>query len=514
MNSKYKEALLLISFTFFTLISFSQSSTGINYQGIAKNSVGEVLVNATISLKFSIIEGNSQGNLVYQETHQITTNQTGLFNLVIGNGRTEIGRIESIKWGDAGHFLKVEMDINGGINFLDMGTTQILYVPYSLYALKSEIADSSNFSMNSIKSDSSKIADFSKRSSIADSVNIEMLSRQIFSVDSAKFSTHSVNSKRSDSSFNSLKSVWSDSSKLSLRSYKSDSSKLSLHSVHSDSSFYSEASFKSLWSDSAKIALFAQEAIQSEKSDSSIFAKFATKTYHSITSDSSNWSDLSKRSIYSDIAVTSVKADTTNFSFFSDSSRISEFSHRSYMSDSSLKSKFADSARVFKVFKDTVRIFESHVTLADKAKFAEVSERSNYYPLDKQIRIEFPMYDSHGGGLAHCSDWGSKGHNTLPDRYSIPYFDIENYSEIKSAKLLFNGYGNGSVDLINLSNSKVITGSKITLDEEFGPWKWYSSPNFLENIPKGILQLGLKLNSQTNPSRATCYEYAILILER
>jgi len=54
--------------------------------------------------------------------------------LVIGNGTVQQGVFSTIQWGSAPHFLKVELDVTGGTNFVDMGTTQLLSVPYALYA--------------------------------------------------------------------------------------------------------------------------------------------------------------------------------------------------------------------------------------------------------------------------------------------------------------------------------------------------------------------------------------------
>ena len=37
-------------------------------------------------------------------------------------------------WGSGNHFLKIEMDATGGTNYAMIGTTQMMSVPYALYA--------------------------------------------------------------------------------------------------------------------------------------------------------------------------------------------------------------------------------------------------------------------------------------------------------------------------------------------------------------------------------------------
>jgi hypothetical protein len=64
----------------------------------------------------------------------VNTDQFGLFNLTVGGGSVQSGNISTIDWAAANHYLQVGMDANGGTNFLNMGTTQLLSVPYALHA--------------------------------------------------------------------------------------------------------------------------------------------------------------------------------------------------------------------------------------------------------------------------------------------------------------------------------------------------------------------------------------------
>ncbi|MEI6766653.1 MAG: hypothetical protein WCM76_13550 [Bacteroidota bacterium] len=116
------------------LESFAQAPQAFNYQAVARNGNGIVLSNHSISLRISIIRDSVNGTNIYSEIHNTSTNQFGLFNLNIGKGSSLSGYFNQINWANASHFLKVEMDTNGSANYLNIGTTQLLSVPYALYA--------------------------------------------------------------------------------------------------------------------------------------------------------------------------------------------------------------------------------------------------------------------------------------------------------------------------------------------------------------------------------------------
>ena len=73
-------------------------------------------------------------NLVYEESHSATTSQIGLVNLSIGEGTVMSGSFSTIDWGNHNYFIEVAVDINGGSNYIVMGSTQLRSVPYALYA--------------------------------------------------------------------------------------------------------------------------------------------------------------------------------------------------------------------------------------------------------------------------------------------------------------------------------------------------------------------------------------------
>lgn len=113
---------------------FAQTPESFSYQAIVRNITGTPLSGQTVSCRFSIIRGTSGGAVVYTERHITGTNNFGLINLAIGNGTEKTGDFSSIDWEADNYFLKVEIDPDGGTTYTDMGTTQMLSVPYAQHA--------------------------------------------------------------------------------------------------------------------------------------------------------------------------------------------------------------------------------------------------------------------------------------------------------------------------------------------------------------------------------------------
>jgi hypothetical protein len=128
--------LLFILIVSYTINSYTQAPALFNYQGVARNSVGNVLQNKNISLRLSIHDGNATGTIVYAETRVVTTNPFGLFNVQVGSsGATNItGSISSVNWAVGNKYIQVEIDPNGGSSFINIGTAQLASVPYALNA--------------------------------------------------------------------------------------------------------------------------------------------------------------------------------------------------------------------------------------------------------------------------------------------------------------------------------------------------------------------------------------------
>ena len=108
----------------------------LNYQGIARNANGVALSLQQINLRLSIRDGSTTGAIVYSETRLLRTNQFGLFTVVIGStGASNVsGSFNTINWITGNKFLQVEIDPDGGNNFLNAGTSQLQSVPFAFFA--------------------------------------------------------------------------------------------------------------------------------------------------------------------------------------------------------------------------------------------------------------------------------------------------------------------------------------------------------------------------------------------
>lgn len=105
-----------------------------NYQAVARDADGHELVGKTITLRIGITNGD---RVVYSEEQTVTTSKLGLFNISVGDGEVLEGEFKSIDWGSASHFISIELDADGSGHFASMGTSQLLSVPYALYAERS-----------------------------------------------------------------------------------------------------------------------------------------------------------------------------------------------------------------------------------------------------------------------------------------------------------------------------------------------------------------------------------------
>jgi hypothetical protein len=129
--------------TLFAILLFASTEAqvpqGIPYQAAARLANGQSMTNSQIMVRFSIIDSIATGNSVYSETHSTLTNALGMFNLYIGMGNIINGTFSGIKWETNAKFLKVEIDVTGsGNNFTNVGTQQMLSVPYALRAKTAE----------------------------------------------------------------------------------------------------------------------------------------------------------------------------------------------------------------------------------------------------------------------------------------------------------------------------------------------------------------------------------------
>ena len=160
--SKISGFLFLAIFLSIGKIS-AQAPLGFNYQGVALTNAGTPVASKVISLRISLIESQQLGTIRYQETHNVNTDAYGQFSVIIGNGQAVTGKMNDVQWSKFPYYMKVELDLTGGTAYVFVGTSQLLSVPYALYANN---AGAASISVDSVKSELSTIKLIQKGDSI------------------------------------------------------------------------------------------------------------------------------------------------------------------------------------------------------------------------------------------------------------------------------------------------------------------------------------------------------------
>jgi hypothetical protein len=125
----------------------AQPPPGINYQSVAKDPMNNVAKNRDIFIKGAIRQGRIDGPIVWEEAHQAKSDIDGIFTIVIGQGTktstTTIKDISQIDWANGPFYFNLKVAVAPSIpaawwiaanNYLDMGTSQMMSVPYAMFA--------------------------------------------------------------------------------------------------------------------------------------------------------------------------------------------------------------------------------------------------------------------------------------------------------------------------------------------------------------------------------------------
>jgi len=121
-----------------TISSFAQAPEKMSYQAVIRNAANALVANQQVGMQISILQG---ATAVYEETQTPTSNSNGLVSLEIGTGTVISGSFTAIDWSAGTYFIKTETDPAGGTNYTITGTSQLLSVPYALYAKTSSDAE-------------------------------------------------------------------------------------------------------------------------------------------------------------------------------------------------------------------------------------------------------------------------------------------------------------------------------------------------------------------------------------
>lgn len=141
-----KRIFTILAAVLFTASLFAQAPQKMSYQSVVRDASDNLVINQTVGMQISILQGSLSGTVVYSEMQTPTTNDNGLLSIEFGGG---VG-FDTINWPNNSYFIKTEMDPTGGSTFTITGTSQLLSVPYALHAESaSTISTPSIFSTSS-----------------------------------------------------------------------------------------------------------------------------------------------------------------------------------------------------------------------------------------------------------------------------------------------------------------------------------------------------------------------------
>ncbi|MEI7589455.1 MAG: hypothetical protein WCJ68_08155, partial [Chitinophagia bacterium] len=153
MNRIFKILFFIIVLFSFENIMAQSLPNGILFQAVAKDASGNAAASRTIYATVDIHQKTASGLSVYTETHQVMSNDDGIFTLIVGNGVRTAGaaNFDNLSWRSEIYFINLKIAIAPSLptpgwdlskEYVDMGTSQIWAVPYAFSAFKAVIADS------------------------------------------------------------------------------------------------------------------------------------------------------------------------------------------------------------------------------------------------------------------------------------------------------------------------------------------------------------------------------------
>jgi hypothetical protein len=133
MKRNYTLLLLLVLFLFSSVSILAQTPEKMSYQAVLRDASNTLLTYQQVGIQISILQTTITGVAVYTETQTATTNINGLVSIAIGSG-TSSDDFSAIDWSAGPYFIKTATDASGGSNYSIIGTSQLMSVPFALYA--------------------------------------------------------------------------------------------------------------------------------------------------------------------------------------------------------------------------------------------------------------------------------------------------------------------------------------------------------------------------------------------
>ena len=138
MIKNMKKGLFLLLSMTLCYLSMAQVPNSFSYQMVIRNGNNELVANTTVGIRIGLLGGNAADTLWYEEEHKVKTNLNGLAYITIGKGNILKGAVSTIDWTRGPFFIKSETDPTGGTNYSLIIVSQMLSVPYAIYAKTAE----------------------------------------------------------------------------------------------------------------------------------------------------------------------------------------------------------------------------------------------------------------------------------------------------------------------------------------------------------------------------------------
>ncbi len=139
---KGKSLSTLIVSMIFIVGAMAQSPQGFNFQAIARDVSGNPIISTPLTVETGILSDTIANTYVWKENHSVTTNQFGLFTLIIGKGTQtggSAGSFSAINWAASPLFIRTKVLYQS--SWRDMGAAKFWSVPYAMVSDKSSGPD-------------------------------------------------------------------------------------------------------------------------------------------------------------------------------------------------------------------------------------------------------------------------------------------------------------------------------------------------------------------------------------
>ena len=261
-----KRVQLLIVLLSLGCVAFAQVPQFVCYQAVATDPSGRELISQNIKMRLTVLKSSTAGSEEWVEMQNVTTDGFGLFDLMIGNGTRTSGAqtvFGNIKWGSDKYFLKVEMDVTGGNNFVLMGTNQLVSVPYALYTNAAAFADSSARAATAVTAQTAGRATSAGR---ADTATYAINAQNAVSAQTAVSATNAVNAQNAINSTNAIRASTAGRADTATYAGLADSARRAGKATYAINSGKSDTASYAYYADSSRRAYQSQRAVLADSS--------------------------------------------------------------------------------------------------------------------------------------------------------------------------------------------------------------------------------------------------------